>query len=727
MTCDSNLRICLFSSSPKALPTALIFLVLLLVSCGSPQTSTGPVTESVATLDASTAIPSATSAPSNAPTAGPTFGPRSANTMTPTPTPVLTPTQTASPMVTFTSTVTNTPSPTATFTSTPTSTPSPTPTSTSSPTPTYTPTPTPTFPPMPTPTYIPSPTVTSTPIPTHTPTPTSTPAPTPIPAPPPFVEWILVDDVLPEERQAFELGVQVMYDFARSIDLPQPPDGIRIYVSRDPEKIGRAWARELGWSVERSIGSWRSSPPRAARDSIWIRVEYPATDVRDRHLAWLTHVAAHELVHAAYQQGVLGLTTDHTWFEENPQYHPYWIAEGMADLYVHLALSRAGQREYRQSRYMFVEAATGLNVPLAEIAERLPELSEPEPRQCLYICGSAAVELLASHVGLRGLADFYISMQPGSTWKQSFKDAYGMSVDEFYRIFDEHRDAEFPEVELSAGAGGDALFPAPREIPPLLSWEAGEDVSHIVRVTTLEAALMMTDYLESLGTEGLAPPVSLYLYNYGDDLLDVIAREENLSQEAAKRYFDEGHPVTGGDGWMVVNASHPWFSSAPQIERMTFVAKELFHRYQFLTGGAHAIDPFWLYVGSARFAANKVVPEDWILNSVMDPLVRITSYDDSRPWRVNSARGVEKRLSEMDTWESWHEVPVEQGNNYSILAAELLAARAGDASVVRYYKILGTVSNWRDAFEDAFDITVGGFYDLFEEHRAAGFPELDNE
>ena len=188
------------------------------------------------------------------------------------------------------------------------------------------------------------------------------------------------------------------------------------------------------------------------------------------------------MVHAAYQQGVLGLTTNHSWFEENPQYHPYWTAEGMADLYVHLALSRAGQRKYRQSRYMFVEAATGLNVPLSEMAERLPELSEPEPRQCLYICGAAAVELLASQVGLRGLVDYYTSMRPGSTWRQSFEDAYGMSVDEFYKLFKEHRATEFPELALPAVAGRDALFPAPREIPPSIRWEAGEDLSEIVRV-----------------------------------------------------------------------------------------------------------------------------------------------------------------------------------------------------------------------------------------------------
>ena len=514
-----------------------------------------------------------------------------------------------------------------------------------------------------------------------------------------------------------------MYDFAKSIDLPQPPDEIRIYAFRKPEEIGRAWANELGWNIEDSIDFWRSSPPQAALDSIWVRLEYPATETTDRHLRWLTHVAAHEMVHAAYQIGLLGLATDRFWFKENPQYVPYWVAEGMADLYVHLALSHAGQRKYRQSRYMFVEAATTLSVPLSEMAERLPKLSEPEPRQCLYICAAAAVELLASRVGLRGLTDYHTSMQPASTWRQSFESAYGMSVDEFYKLFEEHRAADFPELALAVVMGGDSFLPVPTEVPPSIRWEAGEDVSHILRVTTLEAALMMNGYLDSLGVESTPAPINLYLYNYGDDLLSVIAREEGLSPEEAKGYFDEDHPVTGGYGWMVVNASHSWFSSATQIDRMIFIAKEFFHRRQVLMGGADAVAPFWLYVGSARFLANKVVPEDWILNSVMDPLVRISSYDESRPWRVNSARRVEQQLSEMDTWNSWHEVPLAEAHSYSILASELLATRAGEASLARYYTLLNSNSNWRDAFKDAFGISVDGFYDLFEEHKAAGFPK----
>ena len=76
----------------------------------------------------------------------------------------------------------------------------------------------------------------------------------------------------------------MMYDFSRSIDLPQPPDEIRIYAYRKPEDLGRAWAEEMGWSIEDSVEFWRTSPPRGAPDSIWAKVDYPYSDIRDSHL-----------------------------------------------------------------------------------------------------------------------------------------------------------------------------------------------------------------------------------------------------------------------------------------------------------------------------------------------------------------------------------------------------------------------------------------------------------
>ena len=60
-----------------------------------------------------------------------------------------------------------------------------------------------------------------------------------------------------------------------------------------------------------------------------------------------------------------------------------------------------------------------------------------------------------------------------------------------------------------------------------------------------------------------------------------------------------------------------------------------------------------------------------------------------------------------------------------IMAAELLAFRAGEGAILRYYALLTRGTDWRDAFESAFGLTVDDFYVLFEAHRAAGFPALE--
>ena len=81
-------------------------------------------------------------------------------------------------------------------------------------------------------------------------------------------------------------------------------------------------------------------------------------------------------------------------------------------------------------------------------------------RDCIYQCGYAAAELLASRVGVRKLADYYMLLEPWMTpsgvresnfpdpgWRLAFQSAFGMTVDEFYELFEEHREADFPELE----------------------------------------------------------------------------------------------------------------------------------------------------------------------------------------------------------------------------------------------------------------------------------------
>ena len=85
-------------------------------------------------------------------------------------------------------------------------------------------------------------------------------------------------------------------------------------------------------------------------------------------------------------------------------------------------------------------------------------------------------------------------------------------------------------------------------------------------------------------------------------------------------------------------------------------------------------------------------------------------------------KGIDKLLIEMEKQEGYRGVA---GVIYHFLiAAELLAKNSGESNLLEYHALQNSKTTWQEAFEKAFGMTVTQFYDLFEEHRAAGFPEL---
>ena len=81
---------------------------------------------------------------------------------------------------------------------------------------------------------------------------------------------------------------------------------------------------------------------------------------------------------------------------------------------------------------------------------------------CIYSCGYPAAELPASHVAVTKLFDYYKHLEawmepwdyagrgenPPRNWSIAFERAYGMTLEEFYELFEAHRAAGFPEVDL---------------------------------------------------------------------------------------------------------------------------------------------------------------------------------------------------------------------------------------------------------------------------------------
>ena len=141
-------------------------------------------------------------------------------------------------------------------------------------------------------------------------------------------------------------------------------------------------------------------------------------------------------------------------------------------------------------------------------------------------------------------------------------------------------------------------------------------------------------------------------------------------------------------------------------------AHELFHTYQFLLlYGAPFRDPSWSVEGVADFFAFKAMDAGGVLPF---EVARSTIL-------VPEAKEVNRSLKEMATSGEYEGVPYA----YFILAVELLVSKVGEESLVRLYLLMQQGATWQAAFQEAFGMTVDEFYELFEEHRAADFPELE--
>ena len=425
-----------------------VFLSTLTATAAATQEATPTHTPTSTPTATHTPTPASTDTPT--PTSTPTPNPTATYTPSPTPTATPTPTYTpsATPTPTYTATPTPTPNPTATYTPSPTPTATPTPTYTPSatPTPTYTATPTPTPTPNPTTTYTPSPTptATQTPTPTYTPsatptpTYTATPTPTPTVTPTPVVLyepiWIFGEN-LPEDHitDARRVGA-LMHDYAVSAGMRKLDRNPKFYIFEDLDNLLPAYAQEKGFSfVSTARREWtnRRGHAFAADGYTFVYTGSPVFRIRQTRL----FVTAHEISHV--QRGLLideGL--DSISFSA-----PAWLEEGIANYHGFRILVELGI-------YASYHEATKPRLPAGGDADDLKAGESfaiyyrdyhGKKRFALY-----AIELLVAAAGEESLYRFYDNLRGRSSWKKTFEDTFGRTVDEFYKEFQQAHENGFP-------------------------------------------------------------------------------------------------------------------------------------------------------------------------------------------------------------------------------------------------------------------------------------------
>ena len=241
-------------------------------------------------------------------------------------------------------------------------------------------------------------------------------------------------------------GILLAERYVRSLDLPELDDKVVFYLYwRDPAP---AMARVYGISEQQARRSYEAhghaGEENLAKDGSGAMFKI-ASKIHRGNRPGVTHGAAHGLFHMyqfflpeerGYRLSHDVITDDHP--------GPAWFQEGQAEFSNLRAMSNGALYPYDSWRNGFARTAGSVEKPLSDLETYRAVLAT----RGSYELGAMAVELLASESGEKAAISFWTLLSREIRWKEAFRIAFGMTIDEFYRIFEEHRAAGFPSVGL---------------------------------------------------------------------------------------------------------------------------------------------------------------------------------------------------------------------------------------------------------------------------------------
>ena len=327
-------------------------------------------------------------------------------------------------------------------------------------------------------------------------------------------------------------------------------------------------------------------------------------------------------------------------------------------------------------------------------------------------------------------------------------------MEEFYELFEEHRAAGFLEPGSPESADGKMSAPGPFDhllqdpsLPPFIRW----DVESTVDSRDVEAAIwgvkLMGELQQSLGLPDSEVPINIVIYKDMEKMASNYAIAVGWDLETSRKYWANAGGVSGR-GNIYLRASTPQRLRTEPNHLMPAMVHELTHAHfqagisglmTDLSGHSRGSTevPRWLAEGTAMLVTAMLLRENY-------PEIYF-QHERFRAEEASSALATGLTLRDSETWppsEAGRVGMDEAGLNivgciYSCgyFAAELLASRVGVGKLFDYYLLLepwmtpgGSEQDfprpgWRLAFEKAYDMTVEEFYELFEDHQAAGFPD----
>ena len=246
-----------------------------------------------------------------------------------------------------------------------------------------------------------------------------------------------------------------------------------------------------------------------------------------------------------------------------------------------------------------------------------------------------------------------------------------------------------------------------------------------VERTVKQGVQLMHDYAVSIGMPEMEKDIFIYVDNFDnlvDLFYDLFRKSSNTSRETVRtETFSKGPKSFAVDEHVFINDSG--IKPEQYWRGLKTAAHEFNHAQSSNLSDLNLVSPspnqtpyagpFWLAEGYAEFLAWRALSYGGV-----------TSYEDRRYLFAHDLKtGDLKELSEIESRSGFRS----QALNYahSMFAVELLASLSGESSLMEYYASLRSGAAWQTVFKNTFGLSIGEFYDRFEEHEADGFPKLD--
>ena len=384
------------------------------------------------------------------------------------------------------------------------------------------------------------------------------------------------------------------------------------------------------------------------------------------------------------------------WLPDYEPPGPYWLRLATRGYATHAYRDVLGIEPLEQVRSAQAAIARSTSEPLSNSADYPPWPWFPSMDEITNALSFLAVDWLVARAGEPAIFEYYRLLGSADSWQDAFKGAFGITIDDFYEEFAQHRAA------IGAVASPDA--PDEPDGPKLVLLGEFDSWSKATLPARFEA--VQAFFGDRLGGE----PVDYTVYVVATPSQavahrDVIGAVSSGTCRMTPRGLEGDMTIVLSGCFRQGTDSLVWFHYGRVLRQLSPPRAWDSWPSPYREQGS-----YWLDLGLREYAEH----------AFLDSL-ELKSLDRLRPGLADFASRAEGTLSDFEPYPDWRRATDREVEVLSFLAADWLVARAGEPAIFEYYRLRQATDDWEEAFEGAFGITIDDFYAAFAEYRAAGF------